>query len=184
MKSTRHDDSHQARAARARQAETEQRRRATRTVAAQAQDGAELTGLLSMLGLDDGPAGSSALLQSLAKYVNHVAEAVGVPPDATSYEVTDTATAYVGLNAQSHERDLMLLWDERTGWCIGTEAEPAETSQIIGRLRGDTVPVPATVAQFVADVVAGRPTTTLGVVQPAVDRLTLAKRIAATLGRP
>ncbi|MGH3431218.1 MAG: hypothetical protein ACRDQB_00115, partial [Thermocrispum sp.] len=62
MKTTRHDANPRSRVARARQAQTEQRRRAARTVACQARDSTELSGLLSMLGLDDGPAGSTALL--------------------------------------------------------------------------------------------------------------------------
>ncbi|HEY7592204.1 MAG TPA: DUF6292 family protein [Actinophytocola sp.] len=168
--------------ARAQRERTEQRNRAVRTVAGHARDRNEFTGLLSMLGLDDGRGGSPTLSRSLAAYVQRVAAAVGVPVDAVGYEVSDTATAYLGLTDRLPEhagRDLMLVWDERLGWYIGVETRPDETPLVLGYLAGETVPPPATVAQFVSEAVAGRRIERLRPVVPPADRITLARRMAA-----
>lgn len=187
MSSTRHDDhpgtefaESRARALRER---LDQRNRAMRTVAGQARDREEFTGLLSMLGLDDGPLGSPILLHALAGYIRQVATEVGVPTDAVGYEVSDTATAYLGLadrRAEQPGRDLMLVWDERLGWRIAVETVPGEAPLVVGTLDGDTVPTPGAVAMFVTEVVAGRHTNRLRPVQPVSDRVTLAKRMSAT----
>ena len=96
-----------------------------------------------MLGLDDPPA--VTLNRRLAVYVRQVAAAIGVPAEATGYEVTDTATAYLGLDqrwATQPDHDLMLLWDERLGWYIAVETTPTETPVVLAYLHGDTVPTP------------------------------------------
>ncbi len=167
--------------ARAQREQTDQRTRAARTVAGQARSQEEYTGLLSMLGLDDGPVGSPALARTLAGYVGRVAAAVKVPSDAVGYEVSDTATAYLGLTSRLPEqpsRDLMLVWDERIGWSVGVETTPGEAPYVIGQLAGDTVPAPAVVAAFVAEVVAGRHINRFQQVPEPTDRVTLAKRMA------
>jgi hypothetical protein len=167
----------------ARQERVDERTRATRIVARQARDREEFTGLLSMLGLDDGPLGSPVLLHALAAYAQQVAVAIGVPADAVGYEVSDTATAYLGLAERSGahpSRDLMLVWDERLGWSVAVETRPGEPPFVIDHLGGDAVPAPAAVAVFVADVVAGRHTNRVRLVQPPTDRVTLALRMAAT----
>lgn len=169
-----------ARAARER---VDQRDRAMRTVARQARDREEFTGLLSMLGLDDGPYGSPILHHALASYVRQVAAALGVPTDAVSHEVSDTATAYLGLTHRWVEqpgRDLMLVWDERLGWYVAVETAPGEAPFVVGSLDGDAVPTPATVAVFVTDVVTGRHTNRPHSVHPRSDRITLARQMAAT----
>lgn len=161
---------------------TDHRNRAVHTVACNARDRDEFTGLLSMLGLDDGRAGSPALSRSLARYVRTVAAAVGVPPDAVGYEVSDTATAYIGLTERlpAHaDRDLMLVWDERLGWFVGVETNPDEPPVVVAYLAGEMVPPPATVARFVTEAVAGHHTGRLRPVLPAADRNTLARRMAA-----
>jgi hypothetical protein len=163
--------------ARAQRELTDHRNRAVRTVARQARDSNEFTGLLSMLGLDDAPGGSPALSQSLARYVRQVAAAAGVPVDAVGYEVSDTATAYLGLTERMPEhagRDLMLAWDERLGWYIGVENDPGEPALVLCYLGGDAVPPPAAVARFVADAVAGRRQDRLRPVLPPSDRGALA----------
>jgi hypothetical protein len=167
--------------ARALRERIDHRNRAIRTVAGQARDRDEFTGLLSMLGLDDAQGSSPALSTSLARYVQQVAAVIGVPPDAVGYEVSDTATAYLGLTARSSEyadRDLMLVWDERLGWYVGVETNPDETSHILCYFGGDTVPPPAAVGRFVAETVAGSRTDRLRPVLPPRDRLTLAKLMA------
>jgi hypothetical protein len=166
---------------RAQRERTDQRDRAVRTVARQARDLDEFTGLLSMLGLDDGRGGSPVLSKSLAGYVLQVANAIGVPPDAVGYEVSDTATAYLGLAERSPEhtgRDLMLVWDERLGWYVGVETRPDETQLVLCYLGGDAVPAPGAVARFVAETVSGGRADRLRPVLPLVDRITLAKRMA------
>jgi hypothetical protein len=168
--------------ARAQRELTDQRNRAVHTVARQARDRDEFTGLLSMLGLEDGHGGLPALSRSLAHYVRQVAAAVGVPADAIGYEVSDTATAYIGLAERSAHhagRDLMLLWDERLGWYVGVETHPDETPLVICYLGGDVVPPPATIARFVAETVAGRRADRLRPVLPRADRRLLAERMLA-----
>jgi hypothetical protein len=168
--------------ARAQRELTDQRNRAVHTVARQARDRDEFTGLLSMLGLDDGQGGAPVLSRSLAHYVRKVAAAIGVPADAVGYEVSDTATAYIGLaerSAQHAGRDLMLVWDERLGWFVGVETHPDEAPLVVCYLGGDVVPAPATIARFVAETVAGRRTERLRPVLPRADRLLLAERMVA-----
>ena len=168
--------------ARAQRERTDHRNRAIRTVAGQARDRDEFTGLLSMLGLDDGPGDVPALSRSLAGYVRRVAATIGVPTEAVGYEVSDTATAYLGLAERVPEhadRDLMLLWDERLGWFVGVETNPEEAPLVLCYLGGDAVPPPATVARFVTETVAGRRDERLRPVLPQSDRLTLARRMAA-----
>jgi len=166
--------------ARALRERTDHRDRAVRTVAGQARDRDEFTGLLSMLGLDSGQGGAPALSQALARYVGQVAVAVGVPADAVGYEVSDTATAYLGLAARLPEhagRDLMLVWDERLGWYVGVETHPDESPLVICYFGGDAVPPVDAVTQFVASVVAGHRTDRLRPVLPPSDRITLARRM-------
>lgn len=168
---------------RAQRERTDHRNRAVRVVAGQSRDRDEFTVLLSMLGLDDGHGSEAALSRSLAGYVRQVAAVIGVPADAIGYEVSDTATAYLGLAARSPShagRDLMLAWDERLGWYVAAEIHADETPQVLGYLSGDTVPPPATVARFVAAVVAGHRTNRFRPVQPPVDRITMARRMSAT----
>ncbi|HEV7652666.1 MAG TPA: DUF6292 family protein [Actinophytocola sp.] len=168
--------------ARAQRELTDQRNRAVRTIAAQARDRHEFTGLLSMLGLDDLQGGLPTLSRSLAGYVRQVAAAVGVPTEAIGYEVSDTATAYLGLAERMPDhadRDLMLVWDERLGWYLGVETNPHETPVVLCYLGGDAVPSPAAVARFVTDAVAGKRTDRLRPVLPPTDRFTLARRMTA-----
>jgi hypothetical protein len=169
--------------ARALRERVDQRSRAIHTVAGQARDPEEFTGLLSMLGLDEGPFGSPVLLHALATYVRQVAATIDVPTEAVGFEVSDTATAYLGLTdrwVEQPARDMMLVWDERLGWSVAVETEPGETPRVVGTLDGDTVPTPATVASFVTDVLAGRHVNRLHPVQPRSDRVTLARLMAAT----
>jgi hypothetical protein len=168
---------------RARRERADQRDRAMRTVAGHARDQEEFTGLISMLGLDDGPLGSPVLHHALAAYVRRVAAALGVPTEAVSHEVTDTATAYLALTDRwpaQPSRDLMLVWDERLGWSVAVETTPGESPVVLGTLASDSVPTPAAVAVFVTNVVAGRHINRLRRVSPPADRITLARRMAAT----
>jgi Family of unknown function (DUF6292) len=167
--------------ARALREQADHRDRAVRTVAGQARDRDEFTGLLSMLGLDSGQGDSAAFSQALARYVGQVAAAVAVPADAVGYEVSDSATAYLGLAARLSDhagRDLMLVWDERLGWYVGVETRPDETPLVICYFGGESVPPIAAVARFVADALAGRRPNRLRPVLAPSDRITLARRMA------
>jgi uncharacterized protein DUF6292 len=113
----------------------------------------------TLSGMDTHPETTRTLGQGLAGYVRAVAAEVGVPTEGTGYEVSDTATAYLGLSDRWAGRDLMLVWSERHGWSIAVETEPAEPPVVVAHLGGgDPVPEPAVVGQFVAEVEAGGPT--------------------------
>lgn len=147
-----------------------QRTRAVRTVAGQARDRDEFTGLLSMLGLDESP----VLHEALAGYVHQVAAAVGVPAAATGFEVGDAATAHIGLANRWAGQQMSLRWDEWHGWQVGV------TGTVLGHLDGGAVPTATAVAGFVADVVAGRHTDVAQVTPLPPDRATLAMSMATS----
>jgi len=153
------------------------RTKAARTVANNSTDAQDCrTPLPSMLGLEpeqqtrghmprqpqDHAAAdcTPALTRGLAGYLHAVARAVGVPVDGTSYEVSDTATAYLALIRRTSDRpgrDLMLVWSEHDGWAVSVETEPLEPPILLSFLGGDDpVPDPRTVARFVTEVLAGR----------------------------
>lgn len=158
-----------------------QQRLAVRTVAGNARDRTEFTALLSMLGLDAPALRQVPLSSRLAVYVEQVAAAIDVPAEATGYEVTDTATAYLGLDQRCDarpEHDLMLVWDERLGWYIAVETTPADAPLVMAYLDGDTVPTPAAVARFVADATNGGRTSRIRPVLPPVERTALAEKMA------
>lgn len=144
------------------QAEAELRRRAARTVAGSALDEADRRELLSMLGLGEPEERVAAerptLTRALPQYVGAVAALLGVPPEATSFEITDTATAYLALTPRCpgrDDRDLMLTWSERDGWIVAEETTPIEEPVVVACFGGDLVPHPALVARFVTDVLLG-----------------------------
>jgi uncharacterized protein DUF6292 len=101
-----------------------------------------------------------ALSRGLAGYVRAIAGALGLPEEGTSFEISDTATAYVALARHSGRhpgRDLMLVWSERTGWAVAVETDPGTPSAVIAYFGGqDPVPEAYAVAAFVDDVLAGR----------------------------
>lgn len=107
-----------------------------------------------------GPDSTQELRWGLEGYLRAVAAEIGVPVDGTSFEISDTATAYLAIAPRwsAHPgRDLMLTWGERTGWMLEVETDPTEATAVMARLGGDDpVPEPDVVARFVRDVVAGR----------------------------
>jgi hypothetical protein len=168
--------------ARAERERTDQQRRAVRTVASNARDRTDFSALLSMLGLSDPAPQPMSLTGRLAVYVHQVAAAIGVPAEATGYEVTDTATAYLGLDLRwvAHpDHDLMLVWDERLGWYIAVETTPTEPPAVLAYLTGDTVPSPEAVARFVVDTAGGQHTSRIRPVRPPTERTALAEKMAA-----
>ncbi len=134
------------------------RESAARTVAEQATDDEDLHGLLAMLGLDRYD-NQASLRNGLAGYVQAVAAALRVPIEATEFEISDTATAYLALAVNwvlRPGRDLMLLWTESHGWSVAVETIPGERPVVLGYLGGtDVVPAPQAVARFVAGLVSG-----------------------------
>jgi hypothetical protein len=162
-----------------------QRGRAAHTVAENARDLPDFVRLVSMLGLDDSIGAPAALTAKLAAYVRQVALAVGIPAEATGYEVSDTATAYLALSQRLFDhpdRDLMLAWDERLGWYVGVETDPGEPALVVGYLGGAAVQTPAAIARFVADAVAGRCATPIRPVLPPTTRITLANQMSLHAG--
>lgn len=122
--------------------------------------------------------------QGLAAYVRAVAALLGVPEDATSYEVSDTANAYLALTRRSPHHpdgDLMLIWNDEDGWHAALEAAPARPSTVIAYLGGDNVvPEPQVVATFVDDLLAGR---RAGTLTPPDSRSSEPRLIADRLAR-
>lgn len=99
------------------------------------------------------------LNRGLAGYLRAVAKAIGVPVEGTSFEISDTATAYLALAPRWSERpgaDLMLVWAEQHGWAVAVETDPGDEPEVVAYLGGDElVPEPSAVARFVTDVVTG-----------------------------
>lgn len=99
------------------------------------------------------------LSRGLAGYLHAVAEEIGVPPEGTTFEISDTATAYLALARRwpaRPSRDVMLVWSERTGWTVSVETDPDEAPLVVARLGGaDPVPEPRVVSQFVTDALTG-----------------------------
>ncbi|QFZ24690.1 hypothetical protein EKG83_34795 [Saccharothrix syringae] len=121
---------------------------------------------------------AGVLATALAGYVRAVAAEVGVPPEGTEFEVSDTTTAYLAL-AEGAGRDLMLVWSSEHGWSVAVETDPGEQPVTVAHLGPPLVPRPAEVARFVADVRAGgpgRPELTV-----AEDRRLLVERLSAYL---
>lgn len=161
----------------AKDAERVQRVNAARTVTNNALDAEDRESLLAMLGLEAGAVEGDdkakpdrtrwpeadadvtpAVTRGLAGYLSAVATAVGVPVEGTSYEVSDTATAYLALIRRLPDRpdhDLMLVWSERVGWAISVETQPTEPPVVLALLGGDLVPEPQAVVRFVTAVLAG-----------------------------
>ncbi|WP_020657770.1 DUF6292 family protein [Amycolatopsis benzoatilytica] len=141
--------------------------------------------LLSILDLElTGGATTPDLEIVLADYVRAVAQRAGIPLHAVTHEVTDTATAYLGLargTADSPRRDLMLVWDERLGWSIAIEPRGNDHPPVICHLSGHVAPPPGTVAQFVADVLGGRLSGQLSPVPARLDRPALAAHLSGIL---
>ncbi|HEY3710735.1 MAG TPA: DUF6292 family protein [Amycolatopsis sp.] len=128
------------------------------------------------------------LRSALAGYVSAVAAAVGVPSEGTSFEVTDTVTAYLGLSRRATQypgRDLMLVWSARQGWAVSVETRPNEVPLVLSRLGGDVVPTPEAVGRFVTEVVSRTGGTPLGAppARVAADDEDLAARMLLRAGQ-
>ncbi|EHR52238.1 hypothetical protein SacmaDRAFT_4043 [Saccharomonospora marina XMU15] len=141
-----------------------------------------------MVGMDTDSSHDStvALARGLGGYIRAVAAAIGLPAEGTSFEISDTATGYLGLAARwsAHpDRDLMLNWSERRGWRIAVETAPNEPQQVIAQFVDELLPAPAEVAAFVANALRGAEQGSQAVVNfHLVDRQTLAHRLEKYAG--
>ncbi|MET9625859.1 DUF6292 family protein [Lentzea sp. NPDC006480] len=98
--------------------------------------------------------GTYLLAGALERYVLKVAEVLNVPRDGVSFEVTDTATAYIALGCRTvahPDRDVMLVWSATQGWAVSIETDPAEPLIVLARLSGDIVQAPEAVAGLVTE---------------------------------
>ncbi|NIJ10949.1 hypothetical protein FHU38_001293 [Saccharomonospora amisosensis] len=124
---------------------------------------------------------SVALARGLGGYIRAVAAAIGLPAEGTSFEISDTATGYLGLTARgpAHpDHDLMLNWSERLGWWIAVETAPNERQQVLAQFVDELLPAPVEVAAFVANTLSGTEPASEAVESfHPVDRTTLAHRL-------
>lgn len=161
---------------------------AARTVAGHSLDAADRGTLLEMLGLAEDEGGghedvARALTLGLNGYLRAVAGAIGESAAGTSSEVSDTATAYIGLTRRGPQygrRDLMLVWSERDGWSVLVETDPTESPIVVSRLGGDDpAPPPWVVARFVTDTLTDVPSTPPERAHHRQDRQHLADRLSS-----
>jgi len=127
-----------------------------------------------------------ALHRGLDGYVRAVARAMSIADESTSFEISDTVTAYVGLSKRWPSRpgqDLMLVWDGRSGWSIAVETGPAERTVVLAEFPGDVVPDPRVVSRWVSETLSGHGgTVPLQRRAKPADRRALADRLASYTG--
>jgi hypothetical protein len=172
----------------AQQALRTQQALAARTVADHSLDAADRGRLLEMLGLSEAEDNSGredvtrALTLGLNGYLRAVAAAIGESTAGASCEVSDTATAYIGLSRRGPRhgrRDLMLVWGECDGWAVLVETDPTESPIVVSRLGGDDpAPPPWVVSRFVSDTLTDVPGHPQARVHHQQDRRHLADRLA------
>ena len=96
--------------------------------------------------------------RGLREHVRQVAEALGCTGEAYWVQTEEPTSAYLPLEQYFYgfpERDAALLWDPERGWFA--VVEDLDEPLVVAYL-GAVLPEPATVAVFVADLVAGRKT--------------------------
>ncbi|WP_125725846.1 DUF6292 family protein [Kibdelosporangium aridum] len=77
---------------------------------------------------------------------------LGVGLESCCWGSDAPAWGYVALDRRLGDRDVALLWDERTGWSIATEPDIGSDLDVMARLDGEVIPPPAAVADFVTTV--------------------------------
>jgi len=96
----------------------------------------------------------------LGRYVRAVAGQLGIPAEATDYELDEPATAYIALDqrcANHGEHDLMLLWHEEHGWAVAVETDPTDPAIVLAYLGGEVLPRPGALAESVTALLGGEP---------------------------
>jgi hypothetical protein len=102
---------------------------------------------------DPAEIGFRTFTHCLQGYVAYVAAQLGVGLESCCFDIDERATVYVALDCRLPEypdRDVALLWDEKTGWTAAVETGCGEDFIVVSALTGDVVPEPTEVARFVA----------------------------------
>lgn len=94
----------------------------------------------------------------LRAYVHTVAAAWRIGPEYCVLDVESPAWAYVALDwtlPRYPDRDLALLWDERTGWSVAIETHSSEDLIVVAcPTDSAVVPPPSRVRRFVDQLTA------------------------------
>ncbi|RJQ66992.1 hypothetical protein D5S17_35015 [Pseudonocardiaceae bacterium YIM PH 21723] len=88
-------------------------------------------------------------------YVAEVARAVGVGPEACTFDYDSPVSAYIAVDYRLPmfpSRDFALMWDEETGWAGVVESACGMDLINVGYLGGTIAPPARRVAQFVAQL--------------------------------
>lgn len=96
--------------------------------------------------------------RGLRRYVQLVAEALGMESDASYIELEPPACAYLALSQRLPRypaRDAALLWDERHGWSMAIESSGTNELQVQAYLGVDVLPAPRVVAHFAGRLLRG-----------------------------
>jgi hypothetical protein len=92
----------------------------------------------------------------LREYVRAVAAGWGIGVESCVLDVEPPAWAYVALDRtlpRYPDRDVALLWDERTGWAVAVETHSSEDLIVVAcPVDGTVVPPPSRVRAFVDEV--------------------------------
>lgn len=95
---------------------------------------------------------------ALHAYVDAVAHRLGIRPEYTSCDVSESTSAYLALADRLPgfpDRDLALIWDERFGWAAAIESGCGEDLTLVAFLGTEPVPPPQAVAAFVNELLTG-----------------------------
>jgi anti-anti-sigma factor len=96
--------------------------------------------------------------RGLHRYVGMVAEALGLHGEGWAVQVEPPASVYLPVQdrlARLPDRDVALLWDERSGWSGAIESPDGTDLTVLRYLGVDVLPAPRTVARFAARLLAG-----------------------------
>ncbi|MET9633549.1 DUF6292 family protein [Lentzea sp. NPDC006480] len=95
----------------------------------------------------------------LIGYVHAVAAVLGLSPEATFCETGHPSAAYIALEQrvkQFPDRDVALLWDEESGWCVALETGTTDDPIALSWLGRDVLPTPGVVREFIDLIMRGR----------------------------
>ena len=99
-----------------------------------------------------------AFARGLRGYLAAVATCLGVGLESCAIDPLSPAAAYVALDGRVRrfpERDLALLWDERSGWSAAVEVPSGGDLIVLTYHGGDLIPPPSEIGAFVAAVRSG-----------------------------
>lgn len=95
----------------------------------------------------------------LRRYAAEVTAELGIGLESCAIDPAPPASVYIALDTtlpDHADRDLALLWDERTGWSVAIETHSGEDLIVIAQHKGNHVPDARQVAKFVAGLAKGR----------------------------